>query len=269
VTTYDVDSIERTDTIRLDPKGGVYLKRCGNEVVLRLRPWLLDVTAYATPFGLFSILNPQICGIDVGSRVYVTYLTSYHSEGSVGRFDPQVSAGSTYPAEGPEVQTAVSASFSIAPTISTLAPLAASPARTTTVKTSLVAGGFEVFRTPSQHITYEIAASPCSAFFSEGEGMLGRWRTSAEEPVQDLQSVVNTFVDGGVLNSGQGNSLSVKLDHALSALNSGQNKVAQNVLGAFINETTGLVNGRVLSSSQGDQLISPANAIIVGCTFQN
>jgi hypothetical protein len=105
--------------------------------------------------------------------------------------------------------------------------------------------------------------TPCNTYFTESE-KIGRLKTSAEEPVQNLQSVVNSLVSGSGLNQGQGNSLNSKLNAALSAFDRQNSLAASNVLGAFIDEAMALVRGSVLSSQQGDLLITPAIAIIKG-----
>ena len=65
----------------------------------------------------------------------------------------------------------------------------------------------------------------------------------------------------GPLNSGQVNSLLVKLNQAIANLNAGKKTPACNQLQAFINEVQSLISNGVLTAAQGDPLISQAQAI--------
>jgi hypothetical protein len=153
------------------------------------------------------------------------------------------------------------------PLVSLPTPFGVTATPTTTLVTSSAGGGIEEFPvpTPLSNPGY-LAVTPCNTYFTESE-KIGRLKTSAEEPVQNLQSVVNSLVSGSGLNSGQGNSLNSKLNAALSAFDRQNSLAASNVLGAFIYETTALVRGSVLSPQQGDLLITPATAIIKGCAL--
>jgi hypothetical protein len=69
------------------------------------------------------------------------------------------------------------------------------------------------------------------------------------------------------LNRGQGKSLIAKLNQVIRFLDRGNTVPACNQLDAFINEVTSLVNEGILTSAQGQALISAANGIktSVGC----
>jgi hypothetical protein len=77
-------------------------------------------------------------------------------------------------------------------------------------------------------------------------------------PQQALQLIinqVNAFKSGGVLNGGQANSLTVKLAHAISKLNSNQPKTACNDLKAFVNEVNAYVAAGILTPAEANQLL--------------
>jgi hypothetical protein len=76
--------------------------------------------------------------------------------------------------------------------------------------------------------------------------------------IQNLQS-------SGVLNSGQSNSLTVKLTNAIGKLNLGDRNTARNQLNAFVNEVNAYVNAGILTRAQADQILGGPlgiNAII-------
>ena len=72
----------------------------------------------------------------------------------------------------------------------------------------------------------------------------------------------NALVNTGVLNAGQGNALTVKLDGALTKLDAGNVNAAINQLQAFINQVNAMINSGVLSPAEGQSLIDSVNAII-------
>ena len=72
----------------------------------------------------------------------------------------------------------------------------------------------------------------------------------------------NALVNAGFLNQGQGNSLMMKLDGALTKLNQGDTAVAINKLHAFTNQVEALIFSGVLAPWDGQRLIDAANAII-------
>jgi pullulanase-type alpha-1,6-glucosidase len=74
---------------------------------------------------------------------------------------------------------------------------------------------------------------------------------------------VESLVDEGVLNEGQGNSLIVKLSGALEKLSDDQPNVAINRLEAFINQVYSLVDEGALTPEQGQYLAGVAGSIIM------
>ena len=82
-----------------------------------------------------------------------------------------------------------------------------------------------------------------------------------------LSARVQDFVNAGILNPGQGNSLSSKLTHVVQSLNLGEINTACNQLRAFINEVDALISSGVLTSAQGEPLIGAATGIrtALGC----
>ncbi|MFE5426107.1 HYR domain-containing protein [Peribacillus simplex] len=94
---------------------------------------------------------------------------------------------------------------------------------------------------------------------------------SPQQQIQDLINEVNALHNAGVLNSGQSNSLIVKLNAAINSLNKGQPHAACNQLQAFINEVNGLINAGVLTPEQGQSLIDCATLIRnqIGCESES
>lgn len=82
------------------------------------------------------------------------------------------------------------------------------------------------------------------------------------QATQQITTDVHNLVTSGVINGGQGNSLTVKLNNAIAKLNSGKTKQATSELNAFINEVNSDISTGVLSPAQGQLLISEANVII-------
>jgi len=81
--------------------------------------------------------------------------------------------------------------------------------------------------------------------------------------IENLIEDVQSLVDAGVLNEGQGNALTVKLQGALDKLNGGQDHVVVNKLEAFVNQVEAFVEGGKLTPEQGQYLIDQALSIIM------
>jgi hypothetical protein len=78
-------------------------------------------------------------------------------------------------------------------------------------------------------------------------------------PQQALLLIANqikAFQSSGVLNGGETNSLLVKLNMAISNLNTADNKVACNQLTSFVNEVNAYVATGILASTQANQLLA-------------
>jgi pullulanase-type alpha-1,6-glucosidase len=86
---------------------------------------------------------------------------------------------------------------------------------------------------------------------------------SPQERLGLLMDDVEALVATGVLNQGQGNALTVKLQGALEQLNKDKPNVAINRLEAFINQVYSLVDEGVLSPAQGQYLAGKAESIIM------
>ena len=69
-------------------------------------------------------------------------------------------------------------------------------------------------------------------------------------------------LSAGLLNGGQVNALLRKLQDALNQIQSGTTRLACNHLNAFVNQVAALVQGGVLTSAQGTELIQQAQAIM-------
>jgi hypothetical protein len=85
---------------------------------------------------------------------------------------------------------------------------------------------------------------------------------SPQQATDTLKAQVQALNNQKVLNGGQTNALTVKLDNAIKEINKGKKTVATNHLRAFINQVNGLIKGNVLSAAQGQELIDVANRLI-------
>jgi hypothetical protein len=84
-----------------------------------------------------------------------------------------------------------------------------------------------------------------------------------EERIGNLIDDVQSLVDDGVLNKGQGNALIAKLKAAIEKVIVDQGDVAVNQLEAFINQVEAFIRGGTLAAEQGQYLIDQARSIIM------
>ncbi len=82
------------------------------------------------------------------------------------------------------------------------------------------------------------------------------------EQIHVIKGEVNALITQGVLNKGQGNALTTKLDGALAKLERGNTKAAANQLHAFVNQVNAFRKSKKLSSDQAKSLVDKANAVI-------
>lgn len=80
-------------------------------------------------------------------------------------------------------------------------------------------------------------------------------------PAQKIEQIIST-VQNLNLNSGQSNSLIVKLNAAVKSLNLGKTNESINKLNSFNNEVKGYMNSGLLSQAEGQVLIDAANSVI-------
>jgi hypothetical protein len=85
---------------------------------------------------------------------------------------------------------------------------------------------------------------------------------SPQERLGDLIEAVEDLVAAGSLNHGQGNALIVKLNQAIKHLDKDEPETALNVLNAFTNQVTALVDGGVLTPEEGQALLDAAGEIV-------
>ncbi len=89
---------------------------------------------------------------------------------------------------------------------------------------------------------------------------------SAHAQIEALLASVQQLVDHGALNRGQGNALSVKLEHIQKKLDAGQTHVALNQLKAFTNQVADLIDDGVLTPEQGQPLLDAAEDLRTSLT---
>jgi pullulanase-type alpha-1,6-glucosidase len=80
--------------------------------------------------------------------------------------------------------------------------------------------------------------------------------------VRNLIGAVQALKNDGTLNNGQSNSLIVKLQAAIRALDRGNTSIANSLLTAFIADVNSLLNEGVLNADQAQPLIDAATDII-------
>ena len=86
--------------------------------------------------------------------------------------------------------------------------------------------------------------------------------SSSDGGIGKAMARIEALVQSGVLNRGQGNALTTKLQRALRAIEAGAFKVAGNVLNAFVNQVIDLVDDGVLGHADGELLIHLARSAI-------
>jgi hypothetical protein len=125
------------------------------------------------------------------------------------------------------------------------------------------AGGF------SSTLTITTAGAPAGTYpltltGTDGRASIGGTRSSSLSltiltPAQAIPNVIATIgglQGSGVLNQGQANSLTVKLNHAIDNLTTRPDKpTACNQLHAFVNEVNAYVSAGILTAAQADSLL--------------
>jgi hypothetical protein len=104
------------------------------------------------------------------------------------------------------------------------------------------------------------------AHFLTSTGTLVETVLSAQEQTTLLIGQITNLVNSGVLNSGQGNALTSKLNNAITNLNAGNTTTAINELNAFINQVNAFLNAGKLTTAQAQALIGAANQIIASAS---
>jgi hypothetical protein len=125
-------------------------------------------------------------------------------------------------------------------------------------------GGSASFSTATLSVgTHTITAvySGDGNFFAS-TGNLTETVYSAQQQDTQIINQVNNLVTTGVLSSGNGNALIVKLNSATSSLNAGNTAAGVNQLNAFINQVNAFQKSGQLTSAQAQSLIAAANLAI-------
>jgi hypothetical protein len=123
-------------------------------------------------------------------------------------------------------------------------------------------GGLEINIWGTGPGTYSYFAFNGSSFpLASGNAVFTLASTPAQE-IGVLQSVVQGLVNAGVTLPANGNSLEVKLNAALSAVNRGNSHAAIGSLNAFINQVNAFISNGTLPAPIGQSLIDQANAAI-------
>lgn len=86
---------------------------------------------------------------------------------------------------------------------------------------------------------------------------------STQQQLDDVFADVEGLVDAGILNNGQGNSLTSKLDNAGKKFDKGKTNAGVNQLEAFINQLEAFINAGILDGEDCDDLIDQITRTIV------
>jgi sugar lactone lactonase YvrE len=176
----------------------------------------------------------------------VTNLVSDHPNGSVyGQavtFTATVAAGSGTPAG--TVQFQIDGANA--------GPAVALNAGSATFQTAALAAG-----------THTIAAVyNGSGSFLSSSASLTQTVLSAQGEITAISNQVTTLVNTAVLNHGDGNALTAKLNAATGSLNAGNTTAGVNQLNAFINQVNAFQKSGKLTTAQAQALVSSANLAI-------
>ena len=82
------------------------------------------------------------------------------------------------------------------------------------------------------------------------------------DPLQNLINFIDILNDEGVLNNGNANALTSKLENALTSLDKGNLTPGVNQLNAFGNQVEALRNSGTLTDEQADDLIEKVDAFV-------
>jgi pullulanase-type alpha-1,6-glucosidase len=91
-------------------------------------------------------------------------------------------------------------------------------------------------------------------------------KRAVEDQIDLVIDDIAMLIDDGVLNAGQGNALTVKLENALARFSRGQTNAAVNQLFAFIDQVEDFVADGILSPEEGAALIAAVEDIIATIT---
>lgn len=82
------------------------------------------------------------------------------------------------------------------------------------------------------------------------------------DAIDEVIAKVETLVNDGAINNGNGNALILKLENAANKIDNGNTNAAANQLNAFINQINDFVDSGKLTSQQGQDLVDAIQAII-------
>lgn len=112
------------------------------------------------------------------------------------------------------------------------------------------------------HGTYAVAVNVADEDDGLGADSLTVTVLSAQEQINLIVDDIHALVDSGMLNGGEGNSLTSKLDGAVDKLDEGKTNAGVNKLEAFVNQINALVNSSRLTQEEGQTLVDAASAAI-------
>ena len=85
---------------------------------------------------------------------------------------------------------------------------------------------------------------------------------SEQEQIQLLIADIDALVAAGILNQGQGRSLTAKLDASAKKFAQGNANAAINELQAFVNHVNAFIKSGVLTNEQGQTLLQKVNDLL-------
>jgi 5'-nucleotidase / UDP-sugar diphosphatase len=125
--------------------------------------------------------------------------------------------------------------------------------------------------TPPGLVTHEISVFQVFKEYVEGMGVLDLTATGHNRAVDFttpngivgyIAEKIQLLTEYGLLNSGQGNALTAKLENALKQISKGKTNAGSNQLGAFINQVNDFIGAGIISKEIGEFLIGLANRVL-------
>jgi hypothetical protein len=137
---------------------------------------------------------------------------------------------------------------------------------TAVLGTGTLDGGAATFTAPklsAETHTITAAYSGNTDFLESTSAAVIQTVSSARQRVALLAGQVGGLVSHGVLNAGNGNALTAKLNAAAASFDRGDTTAAVNQLNAFINQLIALLNSKKLSAAQAQPLLDAAYQAVV------
>jgi Bacterial Ig-like domain (group 3)/Chlamydia polymorphic membrane protein (Chlamydia_PMP) repeat len=212
---------------------------CGN-----VAPWGADLE----DFGLTTLTNSDVCIINQGMTT-----TTIASSSSTSVFGQVVTFTATV---SPIVFLGAAPTGTVTFLLDGSTPLGTS---------SLDSYGQAMLSVPKLSVgshTITASYSGDANFIASTSAVVTQTVLSAQQELGLIINQVTDMVTKGLLDSGNGNALIVKLNNAISSLNQGNITAGDNQLNAFINQTNAFLKSGKLDSTDSQELINEIDLAI-------